>query len=81
MFDLINRFTPKPPLSMTLAINLIEPTKKIEPNKKLLLVHAPFILHDAMVVVFSLLQSHCESKFFIEVIYWNPSAIDIFHLL
>jgi hypothetical protein len=54
---------------MTLAINAIEPTRKLEPNKKLLSIHAPFILHDAMVGAFSLLQSHCESNFFIEVIY------------
>jgi hypothetical protein len=53
--DLINCSAPKPPLSTTLAINAIEPTGGLEPNRKLLLVHTPFIIHDATMGVFSLL--------------------------
>jgi hypothetical protein len=40
-----------------------------------------FILHDAMMGVFSLLQLHYETNFFVDMIYWNPSAITIFPLL
>ncbi len=79
--DLINRSFPKPALPTTLAINAIEPTKELEHNIKLLSIHAPFILHDAMVGVFSMLQLHCESNVFVKGIYWNPSAIAIFPLL
>jgi hypothetical protein len=54
---------------MNLARDAIESTKELEPNRKMLLVHAPFIMHDAMVGVFSLLQSHFESNVFIEELY------------
>jgi hypothetical protein len=66
---------------MTLAKRAIEPTRKLEPDIKLLLVHAPFILHDVVVGVFSLLQSYYESNVFIKAIYWKPSVIVIFPLL
>jgi len=74
---LINWSAPKPPLFTTLTIDVIESTWELEPNKKLLSVHTPFILHEAMVGVFSLLESHYESNVFIEAIYWNPNAISI----
>jgi hypothetical protein len=53
--DLINHSVPKPPFFTTPTINIIESIGELEPNVKLLLVHAPFILHDAMMGVFSLL--------------------------
>jgi hypothetical protein len=55
MSDLINHSTPKPPLSTTPTTDTIESIRELEPNKKLILVHAPFILHYAMMGVFSLL--------------------------
>jgi len=66
---LINHSAPKTPPPMNLARDAIESTKELEPNRKMLLVHAPFIMHDAMVGVFSLLQSHFESNVFIEELY------------
>jgi hypothetical protein len=69
MNDLINHSTPKPPPPTNWAKDIIEPTRELEPNKKMLLVHAPFIMHDAMVGAFSLLQSHFESNDFIEALY------------
>jgi hypothetical protein len=66
---------------MNLAKNTFEPIGKLEPNKKLLSIHTPFIMHDAIMGVFSLLQSHCEFNVFIKAIYWKPSAIAIFPLL
>ncbi len=55
--DLINYSFPKPPQPMTLAIDAIEPTRELGPNIKILSIHTPFILHDTVVGVFSLLQS------------------------
>jgi hypothetical protein len=52
--DLINHSIPKSLVSTTLAIDIIESTGELEPNKKLFSVHTPFILHDVMVGVFSL---------------------------
>jgi hypothetical protein len=54
---------------MNLARNAIEPIEELEPNKKLLSVHTPFILHDAIMGAFSLLQSHYESIVFIKAKY------------
>lgn len=65
MNDLINCFVPKPPRPSNLVRDAIEPIGEREPNRKLLSIHAPFILYDAMVGVFSLVQSHCESNVFI----------------
>jgi hypothetical protein len=65
----INHSAPKPPLSTTLVINIIESIGESKSNKKLLLIHAPFNLHDAMMGAFSLLQSHYETNIFIEAIY------------
>jgi len=78
---LINRSTPKPLAILNLVRDAIEPKGELEPNRKLLSVHAPFILHDAMVGVFSPIQSQCETNVFIEALYWKPNAIAIFPLL
>jgi hypothetical protein len=53
--DLNNCSTAKPPLSTTLIIDTIESSGELEPNIKLLLIHMPFILHNAMMGIFSLL--------------------------
>jgi hypothetical protein len=64
----MNRFAPKPPPPMNLARDAIEPIGELEPKKKLLSIHTPFIMH-AIMGVFSLLQSHYESNVFIMEIY------------
>jgi hypothetical protein len=46
---LIICFIFKPLLSMTLPINTIESIGELEPNRKLILIHAPFILDVTMV--------------------------------
>jgi hypothetical protein len=65
--DLINHSACKPPLSMTSTIDTIESTKELEPNKKLLSVHAPFILHDAMVGFFHCCNRIIEPMFSLKV--------------
>jgi hypothetical protein len=43
-------------------------------------IRAPFILHDALVGPFSLLQSHFESNVFIKALESKPNAIAMFLL-
>jgi len=54
---------PKPLLSMTLYINTIESIGELEPNRKLILIHTPFIIHDTMVGHFYYRNRTVKPKF------------------